>query len=79
MCLFSGNTLGDTKAKKMLKLTRKAGGDKCYDEIFKRVKRQRMGTRGVTPDYLVFEDMVFKLRLEKQEGAAMQRSSGGHS
>lgn len=34
-----------------------------------------MGIRGVTPDYLIFEDLVFKSRPEKQEGATIQRPS----
>ena len=38
-----------------------------------------MGIRGATLDYLVFEDVIFRLRPEKQEGAAMQRSVGRHS
>lgn len=68
------SSLADTKGKKI----RRAGGDKCYDSTFKGVKRQRVGVRGVTPDDLIFEDLILELRPEKQEGAAM-KTRRGHS
>lgn len=38
-----------------------------------------MGIRGATLGYLVFEDMILRLRSEKQEGAATQISGGENS
>lgn len=35
--------------------------------IFKRVKRQKMGDRGPTLDFLVFEDVIFSLRPQSKK------------